>query len=261
MPFKIEADPGKMKHTFTGIRTTFPNLIIHKIIRDSIGPFRVELMRRTESGGETQLTPSLRTYMLDNLQFINEQIQTHTNTNIFDPDVTLQARKADRDTYINEVIDKSNTAESMSRRPDFTHEDKLLPASELTVHSITFDYEGLTDLDWVQPTPDRVQNPILREVVVGLDYLVVEMTRSHSADNPRTILSQESARFLSGLHLLYQMVDAYDPGLVPFHPTAFSLNERENVFNSDGSHDPAVDAGNAPGERPSNTRLSPNPSS
>ena len=255
MPFTAETEPGKMKHTFTGLRVEFPNLVLHKIIRESVTPFRVELMKRTEAGGETQLTDTMRTYMLDNLETIRKAFQTHANTNVFRPDVTLDERKAARDSFINKVLNKANTAEVQTREPDFTNSDAVLHPADTAVHNITFDYTGESDKDFAQPTPDRVQNSVVREVVVGLDYLVVAMSRSHSADNPRTIIAQEAAGFITNIDLMYELVDSYDPGKVPFHPTATSLNEKETFFNADGVHDPAVTEGQAPGERSSTTRV------
>lgn len=254
MVFVAETEPGKMKHTFTGIRPQFPNLVLHKIINESIRPFRVELMRRTEGGGETQVVETLRTYMLDNLQNIRTQIQRFAFTAVPDPEATLSERKARRDAYINRVLDKTMSAESITRDPEFTHSDELLEPLDASFHAITFDYTGKFDQDMAQPTPERVQNDLIREVVIGIDRMIVQMTRSHSADNPRTLLAQEAAQFITDLDLLYEAVDSFDPGKMVFHPTAISLNERDNFFNSDGVEDVPVTQGWATGEPSSVTR-------
>lgn len=247
--------PGKMKHTFTGVRPEFPNYLVHEIIRAAIVPFRVELMRRPEAGGETQVTDSLRTYMLDNIQYIREQFQENAFTAVYDPDVTLTERKAKRDVYVNTVLDKSNTAEAQTRLESYTHSDEMLPAADSSVHSLTFDFTGLNDRDLAQPTPERVQNPLIRNTIIALDRIVVNMTVSHSADNPRTIIAQEAAAWITDVDGVYHMVDSFDPGKVPFHPTALSLNEKDTMFNADGTYDVEVGAGGTPGELDENTRV------
>lgn len=254
MVFVVETQPGKMKHTFTGIRPEFPNLMLHKIINEAIRPFRVELMRRTENGGETQVVETLRTYMLDNLETIRKNVQRYAFTAVPDAEVTLAERKLRRDTYINTVLNKNNTAEITSRDVQFTHSDELLEPLDMSFHSVTFDYTGQFDKDMAQPTPSRVENDLVREVIVGLDRLVVQMTRSHSADNPRTVLAQEAAGFITDIDLMYEAVDSYDPSKVPFHPTAVSLNERENFFNADGAYDVSVVTGEPSGVKESTTR-------
>lgn len=253
--FKVNTEPGKMKHTFTGLRPEFANILIHEIIRNHIIPFRMEIMRRTEGGGETQVTDSLRTYLLDNLEHIRKQLQENAFTAVYEPDVTLAERKAKRDGYINTVLNKQNTAEIQTRLETFTHSDELLPAADPSMHSVTFDYTGLLDRDMAQPTPERVQNNLLRAVVVALDKIVVNMSQSHSRDNPRTILAPEAARWISDIDGVYHMVDSDDPGQSPFHPTAMSLNEKDSVFNADGSYDVEVGAGAPPGELDRNSRV------
>jgi hypothetical protein len=254
MTFIGEAQPGKMRHTFTGIKTMFANYLLHKIINECIRPFRVELMRRTEGGGETQLSETLRTYMLDEIQNLRTQIQLYAFTAVPDPEVTLADRKKRRDEYINRMLDKKITAEEVTREEAFTHSDEVLEPSDAAYWTVTFDYTGQFDKDMAQPTPERVQNDLLREVIVALDKLVVKMTRSHSSDSPRTILAQEAVDFITDLDLVYQVIDSYDPGKVPFRPTAISLNERENFFNADGTFDPNVTDGSATGEMSTDTR-------
>lgn len=255
MAFVGEAQPGKMRHTFTGIKTMFANYLIHKIINENMRPFRVELMRRTEGGGEaSQVTETLRTYMLDELQNIRTAIQTYAFTAVPDPEVLLADRKKRRDEHVNRMLDKKITAEDITREESFTHSDELLEPADAAYWTVTFDYTGQFDKDMAQPTPERVQNDLLREVIVALDKIIVKMTRSHSSDNPRTILAQEAADFVNDLDLVYHAVDAFDPGKVPFRPTAISLNERENFFNADGTFDVDVTQGAATGEMATTTR-------
>ena len=255
MAFVAEAKDGYLKHTFSSLRKTFPNLVVHKIMNEAIFPVRVELIRRTEGGGETIVGDSLRIYMLDSLEYLSQQIKTHANTNVFDPQAKLSTMKAKRDAFINRQLDKSISLESEVRRVEFTHSDELLEASDPSFHSITVNFEGDKDLDWAQPTRERVQNPLLREIIIGLDKLVVAMSISHSADNPRNILADEAARWNSEVAQLYNVVDSYDPGTAVFHPTALSLNERENTFNADGSYDVPATKGTGTGELANNPRL------
>lgn len=252
MAFEVESKDGFLKHTFTGLRKSFPNLLIHKIINETIVPPRVELIRRTEGGSSSILTDSLRTYLLSALQDIRYGIQEHANTAVFDPQVTLKVRKDTKNAYINRILERTNTAEIEVRKPEFSHSDELLSATDASVHAITFNFQGDKDLDWAQPTRERVDHPVMREVIIGLDRLVVEMSLSHSADDPRTIIAEEAALWISDLDNIYAVVEEYDPGSRTFHPTATSLNERENSFNADGSWDVPVVKGSATGE-PLNT--------
>lgn len=259
MAFQIEAKDGYLKHTFTGLRKSFPNLMIHKIVNETVVPPRVEIMRRTEGGSSSILTDSLRTYLLSALQDVRYAIQEHANTAVYEPDVTLETRKKNKNAYINRVLKRDNTAEEEVRRPEFSHSDELLPATDASVHSLTFNFAGDKDLDWAQPSPERIDHPVLREVVVALDKLVVEMSRSHSADDPRTIIAEEAALWISDLDNIYAVIEEYDPGSRTFHPTATSLNERENAFNADGKWDVPVTAGASTGEPLNTTRREFNP--
>lgn len=257
--FKIDAEEGHLKHTFTNVKTHFNNLIIHKIINSGILPFRIELMRRAESNGETQLQDDLRTYMLDCLQYLRELVQTYAHTAVFHPDVTLADRKKQRDEYINTVLNRASTAEEQTRLPNFTHSDELLGAADQRIHTLTFDFTGKIDKDMAQPTRDRIHNPIIRETIIGLDLLTVKMTLSHSAHSARIIIAQEAADFISEIDNLYYNIDSYDPGRVPFHPTATSLNERDNGWNADGLQDPLVSAGGPVDQVDRNVRLASDP--
>lgn len=259
MAFQVEAKEGYLKHTFTSIRKSFPNLLIHKIINETVVPLRVEIMRRTETGSSSILGDSLRTTMLSALQDIRNAYQEHANTAVFDPEITLKERKDRKNAYINRLLDRANTAEIEVRKADFSHSDELLPATDGSFHSLTFNFQGDKDLDWAQPTTERIDHPILREVVIGLDRLIVEMTRSHSADDPRTIIAEEAALWISDLDNIYAVVEEFDPGARTFFPTATSLNERENAFNADGKWDVPVVQGAATGEPLNTTRREFNP--
>lgn len=248
MAYQSAAKDGYLKHTFTGLRKTFPNLIIHKIMNEAIFPFRIELMRRTEGGSASLLEDSLRTYMLDNLRYLANQVKIHANTVVFDPMAKLADMKKRRDAFINRMLDKTIEPEDEVRRAEWSHSDELLQASELSYHSITIAFEGNGDLDWAQPTRERVRHPILREIIIGLDRLVVVMSQSHSSQNPRMIMADEAARWNTDIYNLYCVVDNYDPGNAVFHPTALSLNERENMFNADGTWDVKATEGTPTGE-------------
>lgn len=248
MPYVPEAKDGYLKHTFTGLRKTFPNLLIHKIMNEAIFPFRIELMRRTEGGGASIMEDSLRVYMLDSLKYLSDQVKTHANTVVFDPMATLGDMKKRRDAFINRMLDRTIQPEDEVRKPEWTHSDELIEAADLSFLSITINFEGDKDLDWVQPTRERVPHPIMREIMIGLDKLVVAMSQSHSSQNPRCIIADEAARWNLDILQLYAVVDNYDPGNAVFNPTAMSLNERENMFNADGSFDVPVTKGTPTGE-------------
>lgn len=248
MTYTVEAAPGKMKHTFTMLRTTFSCEGIHVVLNDGIIPLRKELMKRTEGGGQTVVSEALRTTMMKGVDYIGKRVQEFTDNLSLADDVTLAERVKREEDYVAKATNKGTTIESLAREAGHTQSDELLQAAGESVHTVSFDYTGETDLDMAQPTPDRVQNPMLREFVVGLDYLAVAMSNSHSADNPKTILATEAALWISQLANLHYIVDSYDPSAVPFYPTAISLNEKETRFNADATHDPLVTAGNAVGE-------------
>lgn len=260
MAYVPEAKDGYLKHTFTGLRKTFPNLVIHKIMNEAIFPFRIELMRRTEGGAATLLEDSLRVYMLDSLRFLRNQIQTHANTVVFEPNASLADMKKRRDAFVNRMLDKSIEPETEVRKTEWSHSDELLQPSELSYHSVTINFEGNSDLDWAQPTRERVRHPVLREVIIGLDRLVVMMSQSHSSQNPRCIIADESARWGLEVLNLYYIVDNYDPGNAVFNPTALSLNERQNMFNADGSWDVPATKGTPTGELDNATIVNYDPS-
>ena len=254
MAFEIATRDGYVKHSFTFIRSSFTNLILHKIINETIVPLRVELMRRSEGGSSSILGDSLRTYMLNALQDIGKQIQNHANTATFDPIITLSERISKREETIDRLLSKAVSLEDEVRRIDWTNSDELLGATDPSVHSLTFDWRGVSDLDWAQATPERVDHPIIREVIIALDRFIVEITRSHSADEPRTIIRDEAALWLSDLANIYAVVEEFDPGTRTFHPTSWSLNERQNAFNADGAWDTPAVKGSATSEPINTTR-------
>jgi len=252
--FKVEADPGKMKHTLTGLRTEFKNLHVHLIMATCYKPFRQELMRRPEVGSESGMNEALRTMLFESLDCWRKSIQKYQSGEVLDPNITLEDRRSRRTDFAKEILEYDNDFEKISREKSATHTDRVLPPSTNTPESVTFDYTGLNDKDMAQPTPDRVQHPILRALLIGMDKIVVEMSRSHSADNEMTIISQEAVIWLTWISDLWRMVDDYDPNSYPFYPTATSLNERDTVWNADGEFDPNVSDGDASGERAGTNR-------
>lgn len=246
--FVVQAEPGKMKHTFTGFKPVFANVHVHLIMLEQIKPLREEIMRRTEVASEAGWLEALRTKVLEGLEATAMAVRQYTAQDSISPDITLEERRTLRDSFKSEALDKSVTFEQLARSREATHTDQQLHPSQIHPFSVTFDYEGLTNLDWAQPTPDRVQHSQLRLVVIALDSLMVTMSNSHSSDLARGVLSDESAIWLSDLADIYNIADSARYIPQPFYPTGESLNERETRFNADGTSDPAINAGDASGE-------------
>ena len=261
MSFKASTDPGKMKHTFTGLRAEFPNQHIHAIILNAYKPLRVEIMRRSETGMEATLPEPLRTTIFEGIDYLVQEIREYTAESTMAPNITIDERKKLRQDFGEEIRDKGTDFEKLARQNSATHQDRVLQPGTTIPMSLTFDYQGLGDKDFAQPTPDRVQHPVLRTIVIGLDKLVVMMTDSHSADTETTIISREAEIWLAFLIDLRNVLDKYDPGNMPFFPTSRSINERETSFNADGSNDPLISDGDAPGERAGTNRTTSAPAS
>lgn len=246
--FVVQAAPGKMKHTFTGFKPTFANVHIHLIMLEQVKPLREEIMKRTEVAGEAGWLESLRTKVLEGINATASAVRQYTAQDTIDPGITLSDRQSLREAFKDQAIDKGVSFEDLARNREATHTDQQLHPSQLNPFSVTFDYVGNTNLDWAQPTPDRVQHPQLRLIVIALDSFLVTMSNSHSSDLARGILSDESAIWIADLADLYNLADSARFIPVPFYPTATSLNERETRFNADGSADPNISAGDASGE-------------
>ena len=248
MPFKVAADPGKMRHTFTGIKPTFKNLHIHLILSQCFVPMRQEMMRRPEVASESGMGDSLRTLIFEDIECWAKYIRKYQAGDALDPGITLQQRRDRRKQFSDRILDVGEDFETITRDPEATHMDRILPPGTATPTTLTFDYKGEVNTDFAQPTPDRVQHPVLRALVVASDYLAVEMTRSHSSDLEATIISEEAVIWLAALSDMYRILDDYDPNTFPFHPTATSGNEKEQFWNADGQNDPPISQGDAPGE-------------
>lgn len=248
MPFNVGAVEGKMRHTFTGLKPTFKNLHIHLILSQCFVPMRQELMRRPEAASESGMSESLRTLLFEDIECWAKHIRKYQSGESLDPLITLTERRDRRSDFSKRILDVGEDFETITRDPAATHLDRILPPGTATPTTVTFDYKGSTNTDFAQPTPDRVQHPILRSLIVATDYLAVEMTRSHSSDLEATIISEEAVIWLAGLSDIYRILDDYDPNTFPFHPTATSGNEKEQFWNADGASDPLISAGDAPGE-------------
>ena len=246
--FIVQAEPGKMKHTFTGFKPVFANVHIHLIMLEQVKPLREEIMRRTEVASEAGWLEALRTKVLEGIEATSHAVRQYTAQDTLDPEITLEERRRLRDEFKDKALDKNVPFEQLARSREATHTDQHLHPSQIHPFSVTFDYQGLTNLDWAQPTPDRVQHPQLRLVVIALDTFMVTMSNSHSSDLSRGILSDDSQTWLADLADLYNIADSARYIPQPFYPTAESLNERETRFNADGSQDPPISLGDASGE-------------
>ncbi len=249
MTYIVGADPGKMKHTFTGLRTAFPNSRLHLFLASAYIPFRKELLRRKEVGNSSSgITEPLRTKVLENLQFFMRQLQQYTAETGATSAATLDERIANRTKFMDAVLDKSMKLETLAEQSAATHTDQVLGASVSAINTLTFDYEGVSDRDMAQPTPDRVPSIAIRALIVGLDRLIVDMTNSHSAENQFTFVREDVTSWITRLSDMYHEFELYNTTEWPYLPTNMSLNEVEQRFNADGSFDIAVTEGDTGGE-------------
>jgi len=241
--FVTAAAPGKMKHSYTGLRPDFPNLHIHDIINDPYKPGRRELVKRPSIGTTTSVDDDLLTYGMELVDAMVAKIRHYTLAPQIPAETTLKDRRQKRKEFIARAVAKNTDIEQFAAELQASHTDEQLEAAELRNWTISFDFTG-ADPKYPQPTPSRVPNDKIRGFIVALDAFVVRMTQSHSAHMDRGIIQQESAAWVTDLADILTYWRAAFP--TPFHPTNLELDELERVFNADASRDPAQNEGLPP---------------
>lgn len=236
--FKPEALPGKLKHTFTTIRRSFPNIAMHAII-GQIFLYRRELVARPEFQATVAWHDQLVTWVHNALTSIGVEIDhvTYRGSSVVKP---LRERNELLLKFVDTASSKDTSIEDLANQVDATHEDQLLPPVAFRNNTIAIDLDG-TDPDYPQPTPARIKNVAGRQLIIGLDGLIVTMTRSQSADLASSINRWEAAFFKSRLADLYALAtERGGNDRMPHVPTAMRRSELDGSYNADGALDPSL---------------------
>ena len=245
--YKDEADAGKMRHTYTGIRASFPNRGIHYIIVDSINPLRRELAVRPEAQQHGRWEMNLVTTVQQGLTDISDNIKKMTNQV---SEQMLGASLADRVKKKQDYIDRANSLdvelEELAKDRNATHSDEALGPANARITALNFDYTG-ADANYPQPTPGRFPNAHFRAVISELDHLVVTMTNSASADHPRTINVYDAMIFQTILSDIFNIVENAGSLQQPVYPTGYTRAQLDGMFNADGTYDPDLNEGSGRG--------------
>ena len=244
-----ETDDGKVKHTFTGLRASFPNRAMHWVVMEGIVPFRVEMFSRPEKNTPAPWPEDLTTLAHMAIREIAEDMRRLADER--SPDVVPPL--ADREQRLREFVDRANdpsvTVEALAKGPGATHTDRILQAADERIAQVEFDFTGKQDPDWAQPTPARVVNRPMRALIISLDRLIVAMSRSPSADYQRTFHRQDVARWVALLADLHLIVNEGGENKEPYYPTRITRSMLDGTYNADGSDDPLVtDGGSQAGE-------------
>ena len=78
--YQEASQPGKMRHTFTGLRTTFPNLGLHYVIAKQVLPLRVLIVQQGAGKQEGPIDVNLMTAIHDGIDNISRTLKTLTFT-------------------------------------------------------------------------------------------------------------------------------------------------------------------------------------
>lgn len=107
MNFVAKAAPGKMKHTFTGLRPEFSNIHIHLIILERFCPLRREIMKRVEGGSESGFLEPLRTTILEGIDAYAADIRMYTAQTGVTPQAGIEERQQQRADFGIQALDKA----------------------------------------------------------------------------------------------------------------------------------------------------------
>ena len=239
--FQAAATDGKMRHTFTGLNKAFPNVSIHEVIRDVVLPGRKELTRRPEFQSSTPWDDNICLFVHELLTAWSERIKAITYKPTQLPGTTLAERQQAQRDFIKKA--HGDSLETLAKDQAASHADQLLPTANPLSLTLTFDHTG-ADPDFPQPTPGRFADAMARSLITGMDLLVVEMTVSPSADHPRTVNVQDSARWLSSLADLWNLTDAAAQDRKPYIPTGVDRSQYDRLWNAAGQSDPNLSDGN-----------------
>jgi len=245
---KVTSEPGMVKNTFTGIRATFPNLAIHKLISEEFLPFRKALSRRPEFQTQGLWEGPLVTFVHQYLDRITNSIRQATHKDVSDVNTPLVDRVATLTGHVDRMIGTEDL-ESIAQDFQATHSDQMLNPAMPRVQSLTFTWEG-TDPDIPQPTPGRYKDASARVLMTGLDLWVVEMTNSPSSNAQRTINRNDAGIWITWMADLYNIATRAATDQTPYIPEALDRSQYDAIWNADGSKDtPVVDGAGGQGEQ------------
>lgn len=243
--YKEASTPGRMRHTFTGLRTTFPNLGIHYVIAKQVLPLRILIVQQGAGKQEGPIDVNLMTAIHDGVDNITKTLKTLTFTgqsNLANADLATR-RKAQAD-FISKSADAAYSVEKMAEDLGASFADALLQPVGINDPTVSFDFKG-NDPDYPQPTPGRFPNNDIRMIIVGLDLITVYMTTMPSASMRRQINQEDNARLQAQFADLYAATSWGAQRSEPYNPTGTMRSQLDAVFNADGSFDPALNEGDA----------------
>ena len=240
--FNPVADPGKMKHTLTGLRTVFPNTLIHHWIDTYYKPLRQLLMTAAVSRGTAPLTQPMITAIQTRLVEARDYIKRNVDNVSSAPMPSLEKRKQALKTLQDDLLHKEMDALLPETDKNANFADVIQIPSFIMAQTVSFDYEGLTSADFAQPTEGRIRNPGARTFIKALDMLLVYISNMPSMDLPNTILFVDGASICGGLQMLYTIAqnigNSSESAALGTTVAAF-----DGLFNAAGTFDPLMSAG------------------
>lgn len=243
--FKEEAAAGRMRHTFTGLRATFPNLAVHYIIAKQVLPLRLSIVQQAVGQQDRHIDGTLMTHIHDGIDHITQTLKQVTYNGQNDQAaMSLEQRRKAQQAFIEKASDKGYTVEEMAKALGASFADSLLQPVGSNDPSLAFDWEG-KDPDYPQPTPGRFPNSDLRMIIVGLDLITVYMTTMPSASIRRHINAEDNARLQTMFADLFGVVTWAGQRTEPYNPTGTARSQMDGVWNADGSKDPLLNEGDA----------------
>lgn len=245
--WKDASDPGKMRHTFTGLRSTFASIPIHYAIAKHILPLRIGICQQGRGVSEGAIDVNLMTFIHSGLLNVTQYLKDNT----FDGQVKLASASLDerqkaQAEFVKQAKDRKFTVENMAAELSASHSDALLQPPGTNDPSLMFDWEGRSP-DYPQPTPARFPNSDIRLAVVGLDLITVHLTNMPSASERRHLNAQDNARAQIMFADLYSVVSRAGQQIQPYNPAGVLESQKDGVWNADGSHD--VDLNEGDGQR------------
>lgn len=238
---KVGADAGKLKSTFTGLRSQFPNMAIHKVISEEFCPFREALARRSEFATPGLWEGPIVTFTQSWLDKFCNSIRGITHKDELAADTPLKERQQALAKHVERMISEESL-EDIASDPNATHGDLMLQPSSPRVQTLAFDWTG-NDPNYPQPTPGRFKDPSARVLITALDVLVVEMTNSPSSNGSRTVIKNDSAMWISWLADMFNIAKNAATNRNPYVPEALQRGQYDHIWNADGGSDRLLSEG------------------
>lgn len=241
--YQDEPGVGRMRHTFTGLRSTFPNLAVHYVIGKQILPLRIAIVQQGAGQQDGHMDVNLMTHIHDGIDNITQTLKQVT----FDghdelANATLEQRRQRQQDFIKKANDPTYSVEEMAKALGASFSDALLQPVGTGDPSLNFDWEG-KDPDYPQPTPGRFPNSDVRMIIVGLDLITVHMTVMPSASVRRNINAEDNGRLQAMFADLYGLASWAAQRIQPYNPTGTLRSQMDGVWNADGTADPYLNEG------------------